>query len=109
MSEPIRTRNSYDGLDNRPVHYPDLPAPLEVGTYDNHTHLEIADGEHPMSVAEHLERMRQVNMLGAVQVGVTLREFDLVCRGRKVRTNAFGSSCASPKRSTALPNSQRIR
>jgi len=72
MSEPIRTRNSYDGLDNRPVHYPDLPVPLEVGTYDNHTHLEIADGEQPMSVAEHLERMRQVNMLGAVQVGVTL-------------------------------------
>ncbi len=72
MSEPIRTRNSYDGLENRPVHYPDLPEPLEVGTYDNHTHLEIADGEQPMSVAEHLDRMRQVNMLGAVQVGVTL-------------------------------------
>lgn len=72
MSEPIRTRNSYDGLSNRPVHYPDLPAPLEVGTYDNHTHLEIADGDQPMTVAEHLESMRQVNMLGAVQVGVTL-------------------------------------
>lgn len=72
MSEPIRTRNSYDGLNNRPVHYPDVPEPLEVGTYDNHTHLEIADGEQPMSVAEHLDRMRQVNMLGAVQVGVTL-------------------------------------
>jgi TatD DNase family protein len=72
MSEPIRTRNSYDGQNNRPVIYPDLPAPLEVGTYDNHTHLEIADGDEPLSVAEHLERMRQVNMLGAVQVGVTL-------------------------------------
>ena len=72
MSEPIRTRNSYDGLNNRPVHYPDLPEPLEIGTYDNHTHLEIADGDQPMSVSEHLERMRQVNMLGAVQVGVTL-------------------------------------
>jgi len=72
MSEPIRTRNSYDGLENRPAHYPDLPQALEVGTYDNHTHLEIADGDQPMTVAEHLERMRQVNMLGAVQVGVTL-------------------------------------
>ena len=72
MSEPIRTRNSYDGLENRPAHYPDLPEALSVGTYDNHTHLEIADGDQPMSVAEHLERMRQVNMLGAVQVGVTL-------------------------------------
>lgn len=72
MSEPIRTRKSYDGLSNRPQGYPDVPAPLEVGTYDNHTHLEIADGDEPMSVAQHLELMREANMLGAVQVGVTL-------------------------------------
>lgn len=72
MTEPMRTRVSYDGLDNRPQRYPDLPQPLEVGTYDNHTHLEIADGDSPLSVAEHLDLMRQVGMLGAVQVGVTL-------------------------------------
>ncbi|MEY3561537.1 MAG: hypothetical protein RL068_689 [Actinomycetota bacterium] len=72
MSEPIRTRKSYDSIEGRVQHYPDLPEPLEVGTYDNHTHLEISDGDAPMTVAEHLERMRQVNMLGAVQVGVTL-------------------------------------
>jgi TatD DNase family protein len=70
MSEPIRTRNSYDG--SKPAHYPDLPEPLELGTYDNHTHLEIADGETPMSVSDHLAAMREVGMLGAVQVGVTL-------------------------------------
>lgn len=70
MSEPIRTRSSYDG--SKPAHYPELPEPLELGTYDNHTHLEIADGETPMSVAEHLSAMRAVGMLGAVQVGVTL-------------------------------------
>ena len=68
--EPIRTRSSYDG--SKPAHYPQLPEALEVGTYDNHTHLEIADGETPMTVAEHLEAMRAVGMLGAVQVGVTL-------------------------------------
>lgn len=68
--EPIRTRSSYDG--SKPAHYPELPEPLELGTYDNHTHLEIADGETPMSVAEHLDAMRAVGMLGAVQVGVTL-------------------------------------
>jgi len=72
MTEPIRTRDSYDGNDNRPQRYPDLPEPLSVGTYDNHTHLEIADSETPLSVSEQLERMRQVGMLGAVQVGVTL-------------------------------------
>lgn len=72
MSEPIRTRKSYDGLTSRPQNYPEVPEPLEVGTYDNHTHLEIADGDEPLSVDEHLELMRQANMLGAVQVGVTL-------------------------------------
>lgn len=72
MTEPIRTRVSYDGNENRPQRYPDLPEPLEVGTYDNHTHLEIADSDSPLSVSEQLERMRQVGMLGAVQVGVTL-------------------------------------
>ncbi|MEY5145951.1 MAG: hypothetical protein RL224_265 [Actinomycetota bacterium] len=72
MSDFLRTRVSYDGNETRPHHYPELPVPLEVGTYDNHTHLEIADGDTPLSVAEHLSLMRQVGMLGAVQVGVTL-------------------------------------
>jgi len=72
MTEPIRTRVSYDGNENRPQRYPDLPEPLTIGTYDNHTHLEIADSDSPLSVGEQLERMRQVGMLGAVQVGVTL-------------------------------------
>lgn len=72
MSEFIRTRVSYDGNETRPQHYPDLPQPLEVGTYDNHTHLEIADGETPLTIEQHLSLMREVNMLGAVQVGVTL-------------------------------------
>jgi TatD DNase family protein len=72
MTEFIRSRVSYDGLENRPQRYPGLPEPLEVGTYDNHTHLEIADGESPLTVEEHLKLMRQTGMLGAVQVGVTL-------------------------------------
>lgn len=72
MSEPIRTRKSYDGQTSRPQNYPDVPEPLEVGTYDNHTHLEIADGDDPLTVDQHLDLMRQANMLGAVQVGVTL-------------------------------------
>jgi TatD DNase family protein len=72
MSDFLRTRVSYDGNETRPQHYPELPEPLEVGTYDNHTHLEIADGDTPLTVAEHLSLMSQVGMFGAVQVGVTL-------------------------------------
>jgi TatD DNase family protein len=52
--------------------YPELPEPLLVGTYDNHTHLEIADGDQPMDYQDHLALANQVGILGVVQVGVTL-------------------------------------
>ena len=72
MSEFVRSRNSYDGKKDAKRLYPDLPEPLEIGTYDNHTHLEIEDTDFPMGIQDHLAKMLQVNMLGAVQVGVTL-------------------------------------
>lgn len=72
MTQAIRQRKDYESSERKPRLYPELPEPLSVGTYDNHTHLEIADSDAPLSVTEQLERMRQVNMLGAVQVGVTL-------------------------------------
>jgi len=64
-AEHLRTRN--DG--GRPVEYPPLPEALAVGVYDNHTHLEIADGALPLRVHEHLERAASVGVIGAVQVG----------------------------------------
>lgn len=72
MTETIRQRKDYESSERKPRLYPENPEPLTVGTYDNHTHLEISDSDSPMSVADHVERMRQVGMLGAVQVGVTL-------------------------------------
>jgi len=64
----VRDRKSEDG-GSRDLSYPELPEPLVVGTYDNHTHLEIADGENPMDYREHLELANQVGILGGVQVG----------------------------------------
>ena len=61
----LRTRS--DG--GRAVEYPPAPAPLTVPVYDNHTHLEIADGALPLEVHEHLERAASVGVAGAVQVG----------------------------------------
>lgn len=72
MTQTIRQRRDYESENRKPRLYPELPEPLVIGTYDNHTHLEIADSDAPLTVAEQLERMRQVGMLGAVQVGVTL-------------------------------------
>jgi TatD DNase family protein len=64
----VRNRVSEDGS-SRDLSYPELPVPLEIATYDNHTHLEIADGENPMDYREHLELANQVGIKGGVQVG----------------------------------------
>lgn len=73
MSEHIRQRQLRDADGTRQkLSYPELPEPLLVGTYDNHTHLEIADGDQPMNYQDHLALANQVGILGAVQVGVTL-------------------------------------
>ena len=52
--------------------YPPLPEPLEVATYDNHTHFDIAYGEEAISTEEQLARAASVGIKGVVQVGVTL-------------------------------------
>ena len=73
MADHIRARQLKDADGTRQkLSYPDLPEPLLVGTYDNHTHLEIADGDQPMNYQDHLALANQVGILGAVQVGVTL-------------------------------------
>jgi len=73
VNEHIRQRQLQDADGTRQkLSYPDLPEPLLVGTYDNHTHLEIADGDQPMNYQDHLALANQVGILGAVQVGVTL-------------------------------------
>lgn len=37
--------------------------------YDNHAHLEFADGDNPMAFTEHLDKSGAVGVLGVVQVG----------------------------------------
>jgi len=64
----VRNRKSEDG-GSRDLSYPEVPDALDVGVYDNHTHLEIADGENPMDYREHLELANQAGILGGVQVG----------------------------------------
>ena len=40
-----------------------------VGVYDNHTHLEISDGDDPLDYREQLDRASSVGVRGVVQVG----------------------------------------
>lgn len=63
---PIRQRDKGAGRD---LSYPPLPEALSVPIYDNHTHLEIMDGENPLSYIEQLDRASSVGVRGVIQVG----------------------------------------
>ncbi|MBS1674157.1 MAG: TatD family hydrolase [Actinobacteria bacterium] len=60
----VRERSTEGRKDLR---YPPLPEPLTVGVYDNHCHLEIADGEEGLPLAEQLDRASAAGILGVVQ------------------------------------------
>ncbi|WP_300265858.1 TatD family hydrolase [Microbacterium sp.] len=63
-SQYVRERASAGRKDLR---YPAAPEPLQVGVYDNHAHLEITDGDEPLSLKEQLDRAGAVGVLGVVQ------------------------------------------
>ncbi|CAN5202359.1 TatD family hydrolase [soil metagenome] len=67
---PIRQRaSSSEQGKTRDLSYPPLPSALTVGVYDNHTHLEIGDGEEALDYREQLDRASSVGVRGVVQVG----------------------------------------
>ena len=51
----------------RELRYPEAPAPLAIPVYDNHCHLEITDGDDPLTLTEHLDRAADVGIAGVVQ------------------------------------------
>jgi TatD DNase family protein len=68
MTESAHLRSREPGK-GRDLSYPPLPQPLVIPVYDNHTHLEISDGEHPLSYLEQLDRASSVGIRGVIQVG----------------------------------------
>jgi TatD DNase family protein len=63
-SRYVREREK-DG--RRDLRYPAAPEPLAVPVYDNHCHLEIEDGDEPLSLGEQLDRALAVGIAGVVQ------------------------------------------
>ncbi|PYY33504.1 deoxyribonuclease [Curtobacterium sp. MCJR17_055] len=73
----VRARGGDGGRQKRDLTYPPLPQALAVPVYDNHTHMEIADGvgdggDGPLEYGEHLDRAANVGVRGVVQVGTDL-------------------------------------
>ncbi|MEV4738072.1 MULTISPECIES: TatD family hydrolase [unclassified Microbacterium] len=56
-----------DGDGRKDLRYPAAPEPLAVPVYDNHAHLEILDGDEPLSLIEQLDRAEAVGIAGVVQ------------------------------------------
>lgn len=72
MSEPLRARSSKEGDVTRDLSFPPAPERLRTPVYDNHTHLEIADGENPLPPEVSLDMAVSVGIAGVVQVGTDL-------------------------------------
>ncbi|MGV8876890.1 MAG: TatD family hydrolase, partial [Rhodoglobus sp.] len=73
MTEPFirqRSRNADEAAAEK-LQYPGLPEPLASAVYDNHTHLEVADGApgNQLDFREQLRRATAVGVRGVVQVG----------------------------------------
>jgi TatD DNase family protein len=67
----LRMRGSMEGTD-RNVDHPPVPEPLPVTVFDNHAHMEIADGENPLDYRQHLDLASSVGVGGVIQVGTTV-------------------------------------
>ncbi len=65
MTQTYIRERSGDG--RKDLRYPAAPEPLTVPVYDNHAHLEILDGDEPLSLTEQLDRAAAVGIAGVVQ------------------------------------------
>ncbi len=109
MSEHLRQRQLKDADGTRQkLSYPDLPEPLLVGTYDNHTHLEIADGDQPMNYQDHLALANQVGILGAVQVGVTLESSKWSAEVASLDSRLLAAVAIHPNEAARYENKQAL-
>ena len=68
-SHPRKRDTTSEHGHSRDLNYPPVPEPLGVWCFDNHTHLEIEDGEQGLSVAEHLDLAAEARIAGAITVG----------------------------------------
>lgn len=67
MSDPSAYTRERSASGRRDLTYPELPEPLAVPVYDNHCHLEIMDGDDPLSLDEQLARAASAGIAGVVQ------------------------------------------
>ncbi|WP_156762127.1 TatD family hydrolase [Microbacterium karelineae] len=65
MTETYVTAREKKG--RKDLTHPEAPEPLAVAVYDNHCHLEIDDGDDPLTLDEQLARAEAAGVSGVVQ------------------------------------------
>lgn len=67
---PIRAREEIDPQRrSRDRSWPPQPEPLPLPVVDNHCHLDFADGDEELSVADHVARAAESNIVGLITIG----------------------------------------
>jgi TatD DNase family protein len=83
--------------------YPQLPEPLLVGVYDNHTHLEMHDGDgEGLDYREQLDRASSVGVRGVVQVGTDLASSRLSAEIAAKEPRVLAAVAVHPNETPAL-------
>lgn len=96
-AEFIRQRSaSTEAGAGRDLSYAPLPEALVVGVYDNHTHLEISDGDSPIGYLEALDRASSVGVRGVVQVGGDLETSRWTAAVAAVEPRVLGAVALHP-------------
>lgn len=67
---PVRAREDIDPQrSSRDRSWPPAPQPLPLPVVDNHCHLDFADGEETLDVAEHVRRAAASGIEGMITIG----------------------------------------
>ncbi|MCP2637772.1 TatD family hydrolase [Microbacterium sp. HD4P20] len=104
-SNYVRTR-SREGRGD--VRWPEPPQPLAIPVYDNHAHLEIEDGEEPLSLDTQLQRAADVGVAGVVQAGGDIDSSRWSAWAAASRPNVLAAVAIHPNEAPAYAAAGRL-
>lgn len=107
---PVPRRRAAVGEDGRRRNrdWPPAPEPLPEPVMDNHTHLDIDDGEHVLSLDEQLARAAAVGVPQMVQIGCDLPAARWTARVVAGRPELLGGVAIHPNEAPRLDSAGRL-
>ncbi|WP_375383734.1 TatD family hydrolase [uncultured Microbacterium sp.] len=104
-SQYVRERTQEGRKD---VRWPVAPEALAVPVYDNHCHLEIADGDEPLSLDAQLDRAADVGIIGVVQAGGDIESSRWSARAAASHPRVLAGVAIHPNEAPAYQEAGRL-